>query len=170
MIIGSPTDRQLAMQEFHVAKLEPAGDPLVLVLKLTIYYVVYSPHWMEGRSRSYWRPGSSSVPEHISRQLQLVNAAQYMEIGGLEKVTRKLLSTTLEATEKPKLNEEEQKVEDLQREAAALRMSARKDLCFECGKTGPWRMRCPERRRRKDFIQYNACSFSSVRLQVVGAS
>ncbi|CAH8499614.1 unnamed protein product [Schistosoma margrebowiei] len=159
----SPVDREEALQKFRLARLPVDGDPLVLAVELTRLLRRALPNLdEESEAQLLASQFIESVPATISQQLKLVNAAQPMDISELAKVTRQLMTRTVAPVGcgKQEISNVEKKIEELEREIAAIRVNHKKnDKCYACGGTGHWKINCPTRRRRRYFRRYNECSF-----------
>ncbi|CAH8638826.1 unnamed protein product, partial [Schistosoma intercalatum] len=93
-----------------------------------------------------------------------------MDISELAKVTRQLMTRTVAPVgcEKQEMSNVEKKIEELEREIAAIRVNnKRNDKCYACGGTGHWKINCPTRRSRRYVRRYNECSFYPRNLGIV---
>ncbi|CAH8664376.1 unnamed protein product [Schistosoma haematobium] len=167
----SPVGREDALQKFRLARLPVDGDPLVLAVELTRLLRRALPSLdEESEAQLLASQFIESVPATVSQQLKLVNAAQPMDISELAKVTRQLMTRTVAPVgcEKQEMSNVEKKIEELEREIAAIRVNnKRNDKCYACGGTGHWKINCPTRRRRRYVRRYNECSFYPRNLGIV---
>ncbi|CAH8287621.1 unnamed protein product, partial [Schistosoma turkestanicum] len=147
----SPADRQDALQKFREARLSVDGDPLVLAVELTRLLRRGLPNLdEESQAQLLASQFIESVPAEVGQQLRLVNAAQPMDVTELAKVTRQLMNSTVASVAcERQADDVVKKIEELQREVAALRIKGeRNNKCYICGGTGHWKRNCPTRRRR----------------------
>ncbi|VDP52583.1 unnamed protein product [Schistosoma margrebowiei] len=167
----SSVDREETLQKFRLARLPADVDPLMLAVELTRLLSRALPNLdEESEPQLLASQFIESVPATLSQQLKLLNAVQPMDISEPAKMTCQLMTRTVAPVgcEKQEISNVEKKIEELEREIAAIRVNhKRNDKCYECGGTGHWKINCPTRRRRRYFRRYNECSFYPRNLVVV---